>query len=103
MPTFDIVSKIDGQTLDNAINTAKKEILNRFDFHDSKSTIDLDKKSNLITIVTENNILITASHKRVRYLPNSNLVVGCGAIDSNGCCGLSFKERTSKVKTSLKL
>jgi hypothetical protein len=24
MPTFDIVSKIDGQTLDNAINTAKK-------------------------------------------------------------------------------
>ena len=36
MPTFDIVSKIDGQTLDNAINTAKKEILNRYDFNDSK-------------------------------------------------------------------
>ena len=49
MPTFDIVSKIDGQTLDNAINTAKKEILNRYDFNDSKSTIDLDKKSNEIT------------------------------------------------------
>ncbi|MBX9735151.1 MAG: nucleotide-binding protein, partial [Chitinophagaceae bacterium] len=54
MPTFDIVSKIDSQTLDNAINNAKKEILNRFDFNDSKSTVELDKKTNEVTIVTEN-------------------------------------------------
>jgi cyclic-di-GMP-binding protein len=60
MPTFDIVSKIDGQTLDNAINTAKKEILNRYDFNDSKSTVDLDKKSNTITIVTENDMRLKA-------------------------------------------
>jgi len=60
MPTFDIVSKIDGQTLDNAINTAKKEILNRYDFNDSKSTIDLDKKANVITIVTENDMRLKA-------------------------------------------
>jgi uncharacterized protein YajQ (UPF0234 family) len=60
MPTFDIVSKIDGQTLDNAINTAKKEILNRYDFNDSKSTIDLDKKTNEITIVTENDMRLKA-------------------------------------------
>lgn len=60
MPTFDIVSKIDGQTLDNAINTAKKEILNRYDFNDSKSTIELDKKTNEITIVTENDMRLKA-------------------------------------------
>ena len=60
MPTFDIVSKIDGQTLDNAINTAKKEILNRYDFNDSKSTIDLDKKTNTLTIVTENDMRLKA-------------------------------------------
>ena len=60
MPTFDIVSKIDGQTLDNAINTAKKEILNLYDFNDSKSTIELDKKSNEITIVTENDMRLKA-------------------------------------------
>ncbi|WDF81267.1 YajQ family cyclic di-GMP-binding protein [Mucilaginibacter sp. KACC 22773] len=60
MPTFDIVSKIDGQTLDNAINTAKKEILNRYDFNDSKSTIDLDKKTNEITIITENEMRLKA-------------------------------------------
>jgi uncharacterized protein YajQ (UPF0234 family) len=60
MPTFDIVSKIDGQTLDNAINTAKKEILNRYDFNDSKSTIDLDKKTNTLTVVTENDMRLKA-------------------------------------------
>ena len=58
MASFDIVSKVDGQTLDNAINTAKKEILNRFDFRDSKTEIDLDKKSNDIHIVTENSMRI---------------------------------------------
>ncbi|WP_026898466.1 YajQ family cyclic di-GMP-binding protein [Daejeonella oryzae] len=60
MPTFDIVSKVDGQTLDNAINTAKKEILNRYDFNDSKSSIELDKKTNEITIVTENDMRLKA-------------------------------------------
>lgn len=60
MPSFDIVSKIDGQTLDNAINTAKKEILNRYDFHDSKSAVELDKKTNIITVVTENDMRLKA-------------------------------------------
>lgn len=60
MPSFDIVSKIDAQTLDNAINNAKKEILNRYDFHDSKSSIELDKKSNMITIITENDMRLKA-------------------------------------------
>lgn len=60
MPSFDIVSKIDGQTLDNAINVAKKEILNRYDFNDSKSTIDLDKKTNEIHILTENDMRVKA-------------------------------------------
>ena len=60
MPTFDIVSEVDCQTLDNAINTAKKEILNRYDFNDSKSTIELDKKTNELTIVTENDMRLRA-------------------------------------------
>lgn len=60
MPTFDIVSKIDAQTLDNAINNAKKEILNRYDFNGSASTFDLDKKTNTITIVTEDDMRLKA-------------------------------------------
>ncbi|WMJ74828.1 YajQ family cyclic di-GMP-binding protein [Cytophagaceae bacterium ABcell3] len=60
MASFDVVSKLDPQTLDNAINVAKKEILNRFDFRDSKSSVDLDKKSNVIHIVTENTMRMDA-------------------------------------------
>lgn len=44
MPSFDITSKVDIQTLDNAINTVKKEITNRFDFKGSHVVIDLNKK-----------------------------------------------------------
>ena len=60
MPSFDIVSKIDPQTLDNVINVAKKEILNRYDFRDSKSTLELDKKNNSLEIVTENTMRLKA-------------------------------------------
>jgi uncharacterized protein YajQ (UPF0234 family) len=44
MPSFDIVSKVDLQTLDNAVNTASKEIRNRFDFKGNHVVIDLNKK-----------------------------------------------------------
>ncbi|HZG25257.1 MAG TPA: YajQ family cyclic di-GMP-binding protein [Chitinophagaceae bacterium] len=44
MPSFDIVSKVDLQTLDNAINTVRKEITNRFDFKGSHVVIELNKK-----------------------------------------------------------
>lgn len=54
MPSFDVVNKIDHQTLDNVVNVVRKEIVNRFDFKDSKSIVDLDKKQALITVTTEN-------------------------------------------------
>lgn len=44
MPSFDFASKVDLQTLDNAINTVSKEITNRFDFKGSHVVIDLNKK-----------------------------------------------------------
>lgn len=45
MASFDITSKVDLQTLDNALNVTRKEITNRFDFKGSHVVIDLDKKS----------------------------------------------------------
>ncbi len=44
MPSFDLVSKVDLQTLDNAVNVVSKEITNRFDFKGSHVVIDLNKK-----------------------------------------------------------
>ena len=46
MPSFDIVSKVDAQALDNAVNVTSKEITNRFDFKGSHVVIDIkDRKS----------------------------------------------------------
>ncbi|MDO3676349.1 YajQ family cyclic di-GMP-binding protein [Paenibacillus ehimensis] len=42
--SFDIVSKLDLQELNNAINQAEKEIATRFDFKGSKSSISLEKE-----------------------------------------------------------
>ena len=44
MSSFDLVSKVDLQTLDNAVNTVEKEIKNRFDFKGNHVVIDLNKK-----------------------------------------------------------
>jgi len=60
MPSFDIVSETDQQKLDNAVNTARKEIVNRYDFHNSKTEIELDKKENVLHIVTENDMRMDA-------------------------------------------
>jgi len=69
MPSFDITSKADAQLIDNSINVAKKEILNRFDFRDSKSTVELNKKDLVINITTEDDMrlraIIDAIHSRM--------------------------------------
>lgn len=69
MPSFDIASKLDAQLLDNAINVARKDILNRWDFKDSKSSIELNKKELTIQVMTENGMrldaILDAVHSRM--------------------------------------
>ena len=60
MPSFDVVSKVDPQVVENAINVAKKEIANRYDFHGSKTEIDFNKKDLTVQITTENEMRIKA-------------------------------------------
>ena len=45
MPSFDIVSKVDMQEVDNAINQTVKEIAQRYDFKGSKAEVTLEKES----------------------------------------------------------
>ncbi len=52
MPSVDVVSKMDLQGLDNAINNVKREISTRFDFKNVKSEITFDRKAKYIHIVT---------------------------------------------------
>lgn len=72
MPSFDIVSKVDAQALDNAVNVVSKEITNRFDFKGSHVVIDLNKKEFKLNVETEDDmkmrqlidVLINRAHKQ---------------------------------------
>ena len=44
MPSFDIVSEVDAQEIDNALNQARKELATRFDLKDAKTEIVLEKE-----------------------------------------------------------
>jgi len=72
MPSFDIVSKVDAQALDNAVNVTTKEISNRFDFKGSHVAIDLNKKEFKLNVEVEDemklrqltDVLINRAHKQ---------------------------------------
>ena len=51
--SFDIVSEVDLQEVDNALNQARKEISQRYDFKDSKSSIDFSAKEKEIVVVSD--------------------------------------------------
>jgi hypothetical protein len=51
--SFDIVSEVDLQEVDNALNQARKEIAQRYDFKDSKSSIDFNTKEKQIVIISD--------------------------------------------------
>ena len=60
MASFDIVSRIDFQEVDNAVNISKKAILARYDFRGSKTEITLDKKEKKIHVLTEDEMKMRA-------------------------------------------
>ncbi len=72
MPSFDIVSKVDAQALDNAVNVTTRELTNRFDFKGSHVVINLDKKDYKIQVETDDemkmrqlcDVLVSRSHKQ---------------------------------------
>ncbi len=51
--SFDIVSEVDVQEVDNALNQARKEIGQRYDFKDSKSSIELNQKEKTVTLISD--------------------------------------------------
>jgi cyclic-di-GMP-binding protein len=72
MASFDIVSKVDAQALDNAVNVTQKEITNRFDFKGTHVVMDLNKKDFKISLETDDDmkmrqlcdVLMSRAHKQ---------------------------------------
>jgi uncharacterized protein YajQ (UPF0234 family) len=60
MASFDIISRVDLQEIDNAVNITKKAILSRYDFRQSKTEITLDKKEKKVRVTTEDDMKLRA-------------------------------------------
>ncbi|MFM8185914.1 MAG: DUF520 family protein, partial [Alphaproteobacteria bacterium] len=66
MPSFDIVSKINMQEVDNAVNSVKRELTNRYDFKGVVFTIELKTKDNLIEISADSEYKIGAIQDSIK-------------------------------------
>jgi hypothetical protein len=60
MPSFDIVSKVDLQEVDNAVNNVKKELATRYDFRGVETELDLNRKDKVLKLVTGDEMKVRA-------------------------------------------
>jgi cyclic-di-GMP-binding protein len=60
MPSFDIVSKVDLQEVDNAVNNVRKELDTRFDFRGVKTDLELNRKDKVLHVVTGDEMKLRA-------------------------------------------
>jgi len=58
--SFDIVSEVDLQEVDNAVNQAKKELAQRYDFRGSKASVDFERKDKKITLIADDDFKLRA-------------------------------------------
>ena len=123
MPSFDVVSRIDHQEIDNAIGNASREITTRYDFKGSNTSIE--KKDNSIVVLTDdemkagqvNDMLVTHFVRRKvdpLCLKKKELEKAGGnkikqiydlieGIDQSICKKLIADVKSSKIKVQVKI
>ena len=60
MPSFDVTSTVDLQEVDNALNQARKEVIQRYDFKGSKAAIEFNRTENTVTLVADDEFKMKA-------------------------------------------
>ena len=82
LASFDITSGVDMQEVDNAVNQARKEIAQRYDFKGSRAAIDLNRTDNTITLTADDDFKMNAVWEILqgrlvrRGVPTKNLTPG---------------------------
>ena len=110
--SFDIVSEADLQEVDNAVNQAKKELVQRFDFKGSKSSIDFNRTEKKIALVGDddfklrsvNDILATKLAKRgvsmklLTFSEIQHVFGGCSQQTADLAAGIPHEKAKELVK-----
>ncbi len=82
LPSFDVTSNVDLQEVDNAVNQARKEVAQRYDFKGARAAIDLNRTENTITLTADDEFKMNALWEIVqtrlvrRGVPVKNLTPG---------------------------
>jgi uncharacterized protein YajQ (UPF0234 family) len=80
--SFDVTSNVDLQEVDNAINQARKEVAQRYDFKGSKASIEFDPKESKLVLVADDEFKVNALWEIVqtrlvrRNVPVKNMTRG---------------------------
>jgi uncharacterized protein YajQ (UPF0234 family) len=87
--SFDITSNVDLQEVDNALNQARKEVAQRYDFKGSKASIDFDAKESKLVLAADDEFKLNALWEIVstrlvrRNVPVKNLNRGAALPAAN--------------------
>ena len=87
--SFDITSTVDLQEVDNALNQARKEVAQRYDFKSSKASIDFEPAESKLVLVADDDFKLNALweivHTRLvrRNVPTKNLTRGAAQPAAN--------------------
>jgi hypothetical protein len=107
--SFDIVSEVNMQEVDNALNQARKEITQRYDFKDSKSSIELNQKDKVLTVISDDefklkSVLDILQNKMIkRSVPIKALDYGTVETAANSTVRQILKLRVGIDKENAKL
>src|SRR4029434_154730 len=88
--SFDVTSNVDLQEVDNALNQARKEVTQRYDFKGSKASIEFDPKESKLVLVADDDFKLNALWEIVqtrlvrRNVPTKNLTRGTAQRSANG-------------------
>ena len=80
--SFDVTSNVDLQEVDNALNQARKEVAQRYDFKGAKASVDFDQKESKLVLVADDDFKLNALWEIVqtrlvrRNVPTKNLTRG---------------------------
>ena len=88
-PSFDVTSTVDLQEVDNALNQARKEVAQRYDFKGSKASIEFDRGESKIVLIADDEPKLNALWEIVitrlvrRNVPTKNLTRGTAQAAAN--------------------
>ena len=82
LPSFDVTSGVDMQEVDNAVNQARKEVAQRYDFKGSRAAIELNRGDNTLVLTADDEFKMNALWEILqgrlvrRGVPTKNLTPG---------------------------